>query len=213
MYVFSPLAHCILKPPQAIRGVPGGGIPLPIPTPRSEDNWLWTTWPSACTGFPHPVLPLACTQDSSGVGSVEIKPLANYEAGEQNRGVFKGHPAMGWGVNVKPAPCAFHLRLILPLVQDVEERFLTLNLEVILIRKFCAIYASCHALQPSCRSLSVFTNPRTCVETDVCQPNLSLLNRHQSHMQHLRIQNFHPLMLISPAISIDFSILISNLVF
>ena len=125
MYMFSPLAHCILKPPQAIRGVPGGGLPLPIPTPRSEDNWLWTTWPSARTGFPRPVLPLACTQDSSGVGSVEIKPLANYEAGEQNRGVFKGHPAMGWGVNVKPAPCAFHLRLILPLVQDVEERFLT----------------------------------------------------------------------------------------
>ena len=38
MYVFSPLAHCILKPPQAIRGVPGGGLPLPIPTPRSEDS-------------------------------------------------------------------------------------------------------------------------------------------------------------------------------
>lgn len=32
MYVFSPLAHCILKPPQAIRGVPGGGLPLPTPT-------------------------------------------------------------------------------------------------------------------------------------------------------------------------------------
>ena len=33
IYVFSPLAHCILKPLQTIRGVAGGGLLLPIPTP------------------------------------------------------------------------------------------------------------------------------------------------------------------------------------
>lgn len=121
MYVLSPLAHCILKSPQAIGVFLEVGSPPTHPRPHSEDNWLWTTWPSAHNGFPHLLLPLTCTQDSSSVGSVEIKPLANYEAGEQNRRVFKGSAAMGWRVNVKPAPCAFHSRLIPPLMQDIEE--------------------------------------------------------------------------------------------
>ena len=124
MYVFSPLAHCILKSPQAIRVFPEVGSPT-HPQPHSKDNWLWTTWPSAHNGFLNLLLPLVCTQDSSSVGSVEIKPLANYEAGEQNRRVFKGSAAMGWRVNVKPAPCAFHSRLILPQCRMLRRAFLT----------------------------------------------------------------------------------------
>lgn len=61
--------------------------------------------------------------------------------------------------------------------------------------------------KPSCRSRYVFANPRAYVEADICQPSLSLLNRNELHLSHLIIQIFYQFMLISPSISIAFSIL------
>lgn len=77
------------------------------------------------------------------MGCVAIKPLTNCGASEQNKGVFKRNVAGGEG-DFKPPPCAFHSRLILPLVQDIEEGIPNtsgksgrLDLEVILIRNSC----------------------------------------------------------------------------
>ena len=75
----------------------------------------------------------------------EIKCLTNCDASEQN---IEGNAA---GRDFKLPPCAFYSRLILPLVQDIDERISKasrrlgrINPEVILIRKFCEIVAVSH---------------------------------------------------------------------